>query len=308
MSSFDDTYTTVSDLAAPSSRAEEVTRLRGDEVEGGGDVLQAFLAAAGRYRLLAPAEELGLAKRIERGDLEAKERLINSNLRLVVSIARRYQGVGQLALPDLIQEGMIGLIRAAEKFDWRKGFRFSTYATLWIRQALQRGLADRGRPIRLPANVAQRDQRVSRAMRELQGRLGREPTREEIATAARLTPKQMSDLDGAARVVTSLDRPVGSEGDTSLGELVAAEAPELDDEVMVRLRGVVVHRTLDQLPSIERQVIALRYGLDEAQPPQTLAKIGQRLGVSVERVRQIEQQALSRLASQRELKALAEVG
>jgi len=297
MSYVQDTDTTLAAKPQPS-----------EAFDGSPDALQGFLNAAGRYRLLTPAEELDLAKRIERGDLEAKERMINSNLRLVVSIARRYQGVGQLALADLIQEGMIGLIRAAEKFDWRKGFRFSTYATLWIRQALQRGLADRGRPIRLPANVAQRDQRVSRVTRELQTKLGREPTREEIAVAARLTPKQLADLDDAARVVTSLDRPVGSDGDTSLGELVAADEPELDEEVILRLRGLVVHRTLEVLSPVERRVIELRYGLTGSRVPETLAKVGERLGISVERVRQIEQRALARLASQGELKALADVG
>ncbi|HZO35485.1 MAG TPA: sigma-70 family RNA polymerase sigma factor [Solirubrobacteraceae bacterium] len=306
MSLVDDTDPGPGGHVATTTRDDEAPRR--PSVIADADALGTFLNAAGRFRLLTPAEELALAKRIERGDLDAKERLINSNLRLVVSIARRYQGVGQLALPDLIQEGMIGLIRAAEKFDWRKGFRFSTYATLWIRQALQRGLADRGRPIRLPANVAQRDQRVARVMRELQTTLGREPSREEIAEAAHLTPKQLDDLDDAARVVTSLDRPVGSDGDTSLGEIVAADKHELDDEVMLRLRGVVVRRTLKTLPPVERRVIELRYGLSGGPAPETLARIGQRLDLSVERVRQIERQALARLATQGELKALADAG
>src|SRR3954464_3238068 len=185
------------------------------------DALQLFLNEAGRYRLLTPDEEIELAKRIERGDLEAKERMINANLRLVVSIARKYQGVGELCLLDLIQEGIIGLIRAVEKFDWRKGFRFSTYATLWIRQALQRGLADRGRWIGLPAKGPQRERRIARAERELSTRLGREPTLDEVAQAAELTPQEVTDLREAARIVTSLDRPVGEDGETSRGEIVA---------------------------------------------------------------------------------------
>src|SRR3954466_4139809 len=195
------------------------------------DALQLFLNEAGRYRLLTPQEEIELAKRIERGDLEAKERMINANLRLVVSIARKYQGVGELCLLDLIQEGIIGLIRSVEKFDWRKGFRFSTYATLWIRQALQRGLADRGRTIRLPANVAQRERRIARVERELATRLGRDATLEEIAEAAELKPSDVQDLRDAARIVTSLDRPVGEESGTSLGELIPDEQAELGEEV-----------------------------------------------------------------------------
>src|SRR5215212_8494396 len=166
------------------------TRISNGELAGyTTDALQLFLNEAGRYPLLTPDEEVELAKRIERGDLEAKDRMVNSNLRLVVSIARKYQGVGQLCLLDLIQEGMLGLIRAAEKFDWRKGFRFSTYATLWIRQAIQRGLADRGRTIRLPVNVAQRERRLATAERRLAAELAREPTAEELAEAAELTPE-----------------------------------------------------------------------------------------------------------------------
>src|SRR4051794_23144065 len=212
------------------------------------DALQLFLNEAGRYRLLTPQEELDLARRIERGDLEAKERMINANLRLVVSIARKYQGVGELCLLDLIQEGIIGLIRAVEKFDWRKGFRFSTYATLWIRQALQRGLADRGRTIRLPANVAQRERRVARIERELQTRLGREPTIEEIAKEAELQPSDVQDLRDVARTVTSLDRPVGEDGETSLGELVAGDEPEPGEEVFLRMREQIVRDTVAELP------------------------------------------------------------
>ncbi|MCW2966533.1 MAG: sigma-70 family polymerase sigma factor [Solirubrobacteraceae bacterium] len=270
------------------------------------DALQMFLNEAGRFRLLTPAEEIELSKRIERGDLQAKEHMINANLRLVVSIARKYQGVGELCLLDLIQEGIIGLIRAVEKFDWRKGFRFSTYATLWIRQALQRGLADRGRTIRLPANVAQRERRIARVERELATKLGREPTIEEIAEGAELKPSDVQDLREAARVVTSLDRPVGDDDGSSLGELVAGTDPGPGEEVFVKMREHLVRATIAELPETERRVLQMRYGLNGSPEPQTLARIGRELGVSAERVRQIEERALQHLALKRELQALSD--
>src|SRR5919197_383332 len=189
------------------------------------DALQLFLNEAGRYPLLRPEEEVELAQAIERGDLQAKERMINSNLRLVVSIARKYQGVGSLSLLDLIQEGMLGLIRAAEKFDWRKGFRFSTYATLWIRQAIGRALDEQGRTIRLPISIAQRERKIANAERELSTKLGRVPTVEEIAAAAEVRPAQVTELRELARTVTSLDRPIGEEGETDLGDLLAGDRP-----------------------------------------------------------------------------------
>jgi len=271
------------------------------------DALQLFLNEAGRHRLLTPDEEIELAKRIERGDLEAKDRLINSNLRLVVSLARRYQGTTDLCFLDLIQEGILGLIRAAEKFDWRKGFRFSTYATLWIRQAIQRGIADRGRSIRLPVNVAQRERKVARVERELTVKLGREPTTEEIAEAAELSVDDVRELQEASRVVTSLDRPVGTEGDdASLGDLMPAEGATPEEEVHLSNQQAVVREIVDTLPDPDRRVIQLRYGLDGDAEPQTLARIGNELGLSPDRISQIERRALGRLALRREMQSLSE--
>jgi RNA polymerase primary sigma factor len=270
------------------------------------DALSLFLHEAGRYPLLTPQEEIELAQRIERGDLAAKERMINSNLRLVVSLARKYQGVGELCLLDLIQEGILGLIRAVEKFDWRKGFRFSTYATLWIRQAIQRGLADRGRMIRLPVNVAQRERKIAKAERTLAARLGREPTLDEVAAAAELEPSAVQELRDASRVVASLDRPVGEEGDASLGDLLPSEGAPLAEEVELALREQTVRDTVAELPEREREVIRLRYGLNGDRTPQPLTQVGQQLGVSPERVRQIEERALQHLALRREMQGLSE--
>jgi RNA polymerase primary sigma factor len=270
------------------------------------DALQLFLREAGRYPLLRPEEEIELSKRIERGDLEAKERMINSNLRLVVSIARKYQGLGELSLLDLIQEGVLGLIRAAEKFDWRKGFRFSTYATLWIRQAIQRGLDERGRIIRLPTNIAQRERKVGRTERDLAARLEREPSDAEIAEAAGLDASEVRELREAARVVTSLDRPVGDEEETAFGSLLPHEGPTPEEEVEVSLTQDAVRRAVAELPEREREVIRLRYGLDSSPDPLSLSEIGRRLSISPERVRQIEERALTRLALRREMRALAE--
>jgi RNA polymerase primary sigma factor len=270
------------------------------------DALALFLNEAGRWPLLTPNEEAELAKRIERGDLAAKERMINSNLRLVVSLARKYQGVGDLSLLDLIQEGILGLIRAVEKFDWRKGFRFSTYATLWIRQAIQRGLADRGRSIRLPVNVAQRERKIAKAERELSAQLGREPTVDEIADTTELEPSAIEDMREASRVVASLDRPVGEEGDASLGDLLPSETAAPAEEVEVVLREQAVRDTVAALPEREREVIKLRYGLNGDRHPQPLTTVGEKLGVSPERVRQIEERALAHLALRREMQALRE--
>src|SRR6188472_1856119 len=211
------------------------TYINGDLAVVTTDALQLFLNEMARYPLLTAEEEVELAKRIERGDKEAKDRMINSNLRLVVSIAKKYQGHG-LSLLDLIQEGIIGLIRAVEKFDWRKGFKFSTYATWWIRQAVQRGVANKARTIRIPVHIADREQKIARAERALAPKLGRQPTEEEVANHAKLPLKQVREVREAARAITSLDRPVGSENEASLGELFAADQAGTEEEIEISLR------------------------------------------------------------------------
>ena len=269
------------------------------------DSLQLLLREAGRYRLLTPAEEIELAKRIEKGDLAAKDRMINSNLRLVVSNARRYQGQG-LALGDLIQEGMLGLIRAVEKFDWRKGFRFSTYATLWIRQAIQRGLENTSRTIRLPVHVAQRSRKVGRIERELTTKLGHEPTDEEIAAVADLPLAEVIEIRKAERAVVSLDKPVGDDGDTSLGDLITLETPSVEEEVQETITSETLLEAIATLPEAERQVIEMRFGAGDEEP-QTLSQAGKRLGVSTERARQLEERALRRLSGRPDIQALRAV-
>jgi RNA polymerase primary sigma factor len=268
------------------------------------DALQLFLNEIRRYPLLSKEEEIELAKRIEQGDLEAKERMINSNLRLVVSIAKKYQGQ-ELSLLDLIQEGIFGLIRAAEKFDHRKGFKFSTYATFWIRQAIQRGLANKARTIRIPVHIGQRERKIARTERELSAKLGRDPTDEEVAKAAELPLDQVEEVREAARAVTSLDRPVGEEGETALGDLLESGEQAIDEEVEVSLVEETLRRTIEELPEPERNVIRLRYGIN-GDDPQPLRETGRRLGLSAERVRQLESKALKLLATRRELEALHE--
>jgi len=282
---------------------QDSTYVNGDLATATTDALQLFLNEAARYSLLTAAEEVELAKRIERGDKEAKELMINSNLRLVVSIAKKYQGHG-LSLLDLIQEGIIGLIRAVEKFDWRRGYKFSTYATWWIRQAVQRGVANKSRTIRIPVHIVEREQKIARAERELTAKLERPPTEAEIAKTAKLSAKHVREVRQAARAVTSLDKPVGEEGDASLGDLVAGEAAPTDEEVLVSLEEETLHRALAELPDREREVLKLRYGLDGAEGPTSLEEIGRRLGLTRERVRQIEGRALERLAMHREVGGL----
>jgi RNA polymerase primary sigma factor len=282
---------------------KESTYVNGDLAVATTDALQLFLNEAGRWPLLTAAEEVELAKRIERGDKEAKDRMINSNLRLVVSIAKRYQGHG-LSLLDLIQEGIIGLIRAVEKFDWRRGFKFSTYATWWIRQAVQRGVANKSRTIRIPVHIAEREQRIARAERELAPKLGRQPTEEEVAKHAKLPLKQVREVREAARAITSLDRPLGDEGESALGDLIAGEQAPPEEDVTVSLEQQVLRRAVAQLPEREREVLKLRYGMNGDRDPASLETIGRELGLTRERVRQIEANALERLAVNREIEAL----
>ena len=267
------------------------------------DSLQLFLNEAGRYPLLTAAEEVELAKRIERGDMAAKERMINCNLRLVVSIAKRYQTQG-ITLGDLVQEGVLGLIRASEKFDWRKGFKFSTYATWWIRQAVQRGVANKARTIRIPVHIVEREQKISRATRELVAELEREPTPEEISDRSKIPLSQVIEVREAARAVASTDAPVGEDGDASLGDLFAAGGPTTEDEAEGALRHDAVRRAVANLPERERQVVELRFGL-VGDGPSSLEAIGKQLGLTRERVRQIETEALRRLASDEDLAAAA---
>ncbi|HUK95254.1 MAG TPA: sigma-70 family RNA polymerase sigma factor [Gaiellaceae bacterium] len=267
------------------------------------DALQLFLRDAGRHPLLTAAQEVELAKRIERGDDEAKQRMIQSNLRLVVSIAKNYRNQG-LPFLDLIQEGTLGLIRAVEKFDWRRGYKFSTYATWWIRQAVARALADKARTIRMPVHIVERMQKLNRAERTLWTQLGREPSLDEIAEEANLPLAQAHEVKAAARASTSLDQPVGEAEDAVFGDFVAGDEPLPDEQVEVTMRCQALGEALAALSERERRVLVLRYGLGDADP-KTLEDIGRRLGLTRERVRQIETEALKRLSRLREMEAVA---
>jgi RNA polymerase primary sigma factor len=270
------------------------------------DAFQMLMRDARRHPLLSRAEEARLAQAIERGDLRAKECLVNSNIRLVVSIAKRFQG-RDMPLLDLVQEGMFGLIRAAEKFDHRKGFKFSTYATFWIRQSIQRGMANKGRTIRLPVHIGQRERSIARAARELSSGLGRDPTAEEIALKADLSTSDVREVIDMPRAVTSLDRPLGNEDDAvAFGGLLPSWDPQPDEEVENGLRREAVRTALEHLPTRERAVIELRFGLSEGTPPARLSDVAAVLGLSTERVRQVERAALDRLARADELGWLSE--
>jgi RNA polymerase primary sigma factor len=277
--------------------------LSAEPVIGAGDSLQLFLADVGRHKLLTASEEVMLAKRIEKGDMLAKRRMIEANLRLVVSIAKGYRGLGVPFL-DLIQEGTLGLNRAVEKFDWRRGFKFSTYATWWIRQSVQRAVANNARTIRVPVHVVERQQKLGRAARRLEVELGRDATKEELAEATGLPIQHVDEALGAAQASVSLNQNVGADDEGELGDLFAdREAADPFDEAEESLRKQGVRKALDALPERERRILEMRFGFDGE--PATLEAIGHELGLTRERVRQLEAQALARLAAIRDLASVA---
>jgi RNA polymerase primary sigma factor len=263
-----------------------------------------FYRRANQYSLLTKEQEVELAQAIERGDLDAKDTLINSNLRLVISNARKYQNLG-LPLQDLIQEGMFGLIRASEKFDWRRGYKFSTYATIWIRQAIERALGNTSRVIRLPVHIGARQRKIARAEEKLRNELDRDPTDEELARATELEVEQVRAALDVAKVTTSLDQTLQDDSETSLGDLLADERPAIEEEVEETLRDEAVDRALAELPEVERKVVELRFGLGNEEPV-SQRETGKRLGISEDSARDVEIRALSRLSRNEDLVALRE--
>jgi RNA polymerase primary sigma factor len=258
------------------------------------DALQLFLKDIGKVDLLTAAQEVELAKRIERGDHGAKQEMVEANLRLVVSIAKKYRNQG-LPFLDLIQEGTIGLVRAAEKFDYRKGFKFSTYATWWIRQAVARALADKARTIRMPVHVVEKLNKIVRSERKLRAELGREPTSGEIGRDLDLSAEEVEHIRRSAQTPVSLEKPVGDEDESEFGHFITDEnLPLPDEEAEITLRKETLRKILGTLSSRERQVLELRYGLD-GQHPRTLDEVGRTFNVTRERIRQIENQSLKKL-------------
>ena len=275
------------------------------EPEGGADdAVRSYLKSIGRVKLLTKEDEVRLAKRIEQNDMSAKNALIEANLRLVVSIAKRYTGRG-LTLLDLIQEGNLGLIRAVEKFDWRRGFKFSTYATWWIRQGITRALADQSRTIRIPVHMVERMNRVQRVRRSLLQKNGREPTPEEIAVQVEMSADQVEEILELGKEPVSLETPVGSgEGDARLADFIEDEQHDAPLETVSNtLRDADLEQALRTLQWRERRVLELRYGLS-SEEPMTLEAIGSEVGVTRERVRQIESRTLAKLKNSREAQKL----
>ena len=287
---------------APAERDDRPSPVLDMSVEPSLDSLRLYLRQIGRVPLLTAEQEVSLAKRIERGDMEAKAQMVEANLRLVVSIAKGYLGRG-LSLLDLIQDGSLGLIRAVEKFDYRRGFKFSTYATWWIRQAVSRAIADKSRTIRIPVHMVEKLNQVMQVERQLVQRIGREPRVEEIADELGLSPGEVREIQRIAQTPVSLERPVGDE-EAALGDFVEDErAPSPFDEASEVMRSDHLRRALAALPERERRVIELRFGLRGDQP-RTLEEVGRAFGVTRERIRQIENSTLRKLGVMPEAQAL----
>jgi RNA polymerase primary sigma factor len=293
------------EVAPPGSNGARGDDLRrasaGAVAEPATDALQGFLAAIAKVRLLRAHEEVDLAKRVERGDLGAKQKMVESNLRLVVWIAKSYRNQG-LPFPDLIQEGALGLVRAVEKFDYRRGHKFSTYATWWIRQAIVRALADKARTIRIPVHVVEKVNKIGSATSRLVTELGREPTPEEIAEVTNIDPADVTFIQCATRAPVSLDMPVGDGDESQLGHFIADDRAE---SPYARVAEGVARQTLScalqNLPRRERQVLELRYGLYD-ETPRTYDEIGRALGVTRERIRQVESRSLERLRTHEDVR------
>ena len=281
---------------APVKETREVTT----------DSLQLFLKDIGKVDLLTAAQEVELAKRIERGEHSAKQEMVEANLRLVVSIAKRYRNQG-LPFLDLIQEGTIGLVRAAEKFDHRKGFKFSTYATWWIRQAVARALADKARTIRMPVHIVEKLNKIVRSERKLRAELGREPSSGEIARDVELTSAEVEQIRRSSQAPVSLEKPVGDEEESEFGHFLTDENEPLPEEVAeVEMRKATLQRVLGTLSPRERRVLELRYGLN-GEHPRTLDEVGRTFNVTRERIRQIENQSLKKLRALADSVALKDV-
>ncbi|HLM27165.1 MAG TPA: RNA polymerase sigma factor RpoD [Thermoleophilaceae bacterium] len=282
----------------PTPASAEPTRTKKPEidltVEPSLDSLRLYLRSIGRVDLLTAQDEVSLARRIERGDMEAKQGMIEANLRLVVSIAKSYLGRG-LSFLDLIQEGSLGLIRAVEKFDYRRGYKFSTYATWWIRQAVTRAIADKARTIRIPVHMVEKLNKVVHVERQLVQERGREPQPEEIAAELQWTVREVKDIQRISQLPVSLEKPIGEEDDSELGDFVEDEAAESPfEQASDNLRRENVQRALDALPEREREVLEMRYGL-KGHEARTLEEVGRAFGVTRERIRQIENNTLKKL-------------
>src|SRR6478672_171466 len=305
----EDEESTPLDAAADAEADYFATRVEEEEpvdTEFSADSLQLFLKDVGKVDLLTAAQEVELAKRIERGDHRAKQEMVEANLRLVVSIAKRYRNQG-LPFLDLIQEGTIGLVRADEKFDWRKGYKFSTYATWWIRQAVARALADKGRTIRMPVHVVEKLNKIVRSERKLRAELGREPTSYEIGIDVELTVDEVEQIRRSSQTPVSLEKPVGDEDESEFGHFITDEnMPLPDEEAEITMRKETLGKILGTLSSRERQVLELRYGLD-GQHPRTLDEVGRTFNVTRERIRQIENQSLKKLRALAEAVKLRDV-